>query len=303
MLLAFNEHVCNIARVFKSFDGDLVESLHYADTLQARADLCRAVIRSAGELVLKGFYGEAERSISMKGPQDFLTVTDAASEAHIRSTIAKHFPQDTFFGEEGGGEIGAKVWVVDPVDGTANFARGIPHFCISIAYVENGRTEIGAIYNPALDELYFACRGEGATLNGKPILASATNSFDAASIEMGWSTRVTNETYLGVVKNLLDMGTNVRRAGSGALALAYVADGRSDGYVELHMNSWDCLAGLLLVSEAGGDVCPFFEIGSLRDGGAVLAAARGVAAGVSQASAIPLALVEAGEPRKVSSVA
>lgn len=289
--------------MFKSFDGDLVESLHYADTLQARADLCRAVIRSAGELVLKGFYGEAERSISMKGPQDFLTVTDAASEAHIRSTIAKHFPQDTFFGEEGGGEIGAKVWVVDPVDGTANFARGIPHFCISIAYVENGRTEIGAIYNPALDELYFACRGEGATLNGKPILASATNSFDAASIEMGWSTRVTNETYLGVVKNLLDMGTNVRRAGSGALALAYVADGRSDGYVELHMNSWDCLAGLLLVSEAGGDVCPFFEIGSLRDGGAVLAAARGVAAGVSQASAIPLALVEAGEPRKVSSVA
>lgn len=289
--------------MFKSFDGDLVESLHYADTLQARADLCRAVIRSAGELVLKGFYGEAERSISMKGPQDFLTVTDAASEAHIRSTIAKHFPQDTFFGEEGGGEIGAKVWVVDPVDGTANFARGIPHFCISIAYVENGRTEIGAIYNPALDELYFACRGEGATLNGKPILASATNSFDAASIEMGWSTRVTNETYLGVVKNLLDMGTNVRRAGSGALALAYVADGRSDGYVELHMNSWDCLAGLLLVSEAGGDICPFFEIGSLRDGGAVLAAARGVAAGVSQASAIPLALVEAGEPRKVSSVA
>lgn len=289
--------------MFKSFDGDLVENLHYADTLQARADLCRAVIRSAGELVLKGFYGEAERSISMKGPQDFLTVTDAASEAHIRSTIAKHFPQDTFFGEEGGGEIGAKVWVVDPVDGTANFARGIPHFCISIAYVENGRTEIGAIYNPALDELYFACRGEGATLNGKPILASTTSSFDAASIEMGWSTRVTNETYLGVVKNLLDMGTNVRRAGSGALALAYVADGRSDGYVELHMNSWDCLAGLLLVSEAGGDICPFFEIGSLRDGGAVLAAARGVAAGVSQASAIPLALVEAGEPRKVSSVA
>lgn len=291
-------HACS-----NRFDGDLVESLHYADTLQARADLCRAVIRSAGELVLKGFHGEAERSVSMKGPQDFLTVTDAASEAHIRSMIEKHFPDDTFFGEEGGGNIGAKVWVVDPVDGTANFARGIPHFCISIAYVEDGRTEIGAIYNPALDELYFAVRGEGATLNGKPISASGTQRFDAASIEMGWSTRVSNDTYLGVVKNLLDMGTNVRRAGSGALALAYVADGRSDGYLELHMNSWDCLAGLLLVSEGGGDVCPFLEIGSLRDGGAVLAAARGVAAGVSKASAIPLAVVEASGARPVSSVA
>lgn len=274
-------------------DGDFMEGFQYADTLEARADLCRAVIRSAGKLVLEGFRGTAARSFSMKGPQDFLTETDAASEAHIRSTIRTHFPQDTVFGEEGGGEIGSKVWVVDPVDGTANFARGIPHFCISIAYVANGRTEIGAIYNPALDELYFARRGHGATLNGKAISTAATQRFDSASIEMGWSTRVANDVYLGVVKNLLDMGTNVRRGGSGALALAYVADGRSDGYIELHMNSWDCLAGLLLVSEAGGDVCPFFDIGNLREGGAVLAAARGVAVGVSRASAIPLALIDA----------
>lgn len=267
-------------------------SMLYPDTLSARADLCRHIIRSAGELVLKGFR-EGTQSYSMKGPQDFLTATDAASEAHIRTLIAEHFPEDSFFGEEGGGVIGERVWVVDPVDGTANFARGIPHFCISIAYLENGRTEIGAIYNPALDELYFARRGEGATRNGVPIRVASTERFDAASIEMGWSTRVPNATYLDVVKNLLDMGTNVRRAGSGALALAYVADGRSDGYIELHMNSWDCLAGLLLVSEAGGDVCPFLDIGSLKDGGPVLAAAGGVAAGISQASNIPLAEQEA----------
>ncbi|MGF0540718.1 inositol monophosphatase family protein [Agrobacterium sp. ES01] len=270
-----------------------MEDFQCADALEARADLCRAVIRSAGKLVIEGFRSTATRSFSMKGPQDFLTETDAASEAHIRATIQANFPQDTVFGEEGGGEIGSKVWVVDPVDGTANFARGIPHFCISIAYVENGRTEIGAIYNPALDELYFARRGHGATLNGKAISTAATLRFDSASIEMGWSTRVANDVYLGVVKNLLDMGANVRRGGSGALALAYVADGRSDGYIELHMNSWDCLAGLLLVSEAGGDVCPFLEIGSLREGGPVLAAARGISAGVSSASEIPLAAVDA----------
>ncbi|CUX03994.1 MULTISPECIES: inositol monophosphatase family protein [Agrobacterium] len=266
-----------------------MDLMPYPDTLAARAELCRSVILSAGELVLKGFQGEATRSFSMKGPQDFLTVTDAASEAHIRGAISACFPKDSFFGEEGGGVIGDRVWVVDPVDGTANFARGIPHFCISIAYVENGQTEIGAIYNPALNELYFARRGEGATRNGQPIQVAQTERFDAASIEMGWSTRIANATYLDVVKNLLDMGTNVRRAGSGALALAYVADGRSDAYLELHMNSWDCLAGLLLVSEAGGDVCPFLEIGSLEDGGPVLAAASGVASGVSRASKIPLA--------------
>ncbi len=251
--------------------------------------------------MLDGFNAEASRGYTMKGPQDFLTQTDAASEAHIRKHIAAHFPEDEFFGEEGGGTIGQRVWVVDPVDGTANFARGIPHFCISIAYVENGRTEFGAIYNPALDELYFARRGEGATRNGKPIHVAETKRFDAASIEMGWSTRVPNATYLGVVKNLLDMGTNVRRASSGALALAYVADGRSDGYIELHMNSWDCLAGLLLVSEAGGDVCPFFDIGTLKDGGPVLAAAVGVAKGVSAAANIPLAVRHEPEQRQTVS--
>lgn len=271
------------------------------NTLEARADLCRSVIRSAGELVLQGFLEEAAPGISMKGPQDFLTETDAASEAHIRERISAHFPDDSFFGEEGGGAIGERVWVVDPVDGTANFARGIPHFCISIAYVENGITEFGAIYNPAVDDFYFAQRGRGATRNGKPIHVATIDRYDAASIELGWSTRVSNETYLDVMKALLDLGTNVRRASSGALALAYVADGRSDGYVELHMNSWDCLAGLLLVSEAGGDVCPFFDIGSLRDGGPVLAAATGVAAGVSRAAQIPLS-PKAAQNRVMTSV-
>lgn len=277
-----------------------VEPTSYADTLEARAALCCEVIRSAGQLVLKGFQGEQTRSFSMKGPQDFLTATDAASEAHIRSMIGAYFPGDSFFGEEEGGSIGARVWVVDPVDGTANFARGIPHFCISIAYVENGRTEIGAIFNPALDELYFARRGEGATRNGLPIRVANTLRFDAASVEVGWSTRVANSVYLEVIQSLLEMGANVRRAGSGALALAYVADGRSDGYIEMHMNSWDCLAGLLLVSEAGGDVCPFFTIGSLREGGPVLAAAAGVAAGVSKASHIPLASSQNSEERQTT---
>lgn len=261
----------------------------YTDDLSGRAELCNDVIRSAGRLVLGGFRQNIRRGFSMKGPQDFLTETDTASEAHIRSAIAAHFPGDGFLGEEGGGNVSDKTWVVDPIDGTANFARGIPHFCISIAYVENAQIQIGAIYNPAQDELYLARRSAGATLNGKEIRISPTSTFDAASVELGWSGRVANEIYLRTIGDLLALGTNVRRSGSGAMALAYVADGRSDAYIELHMNSWDCAAGLLLVEEAGGIVCPFFEIGSLADGGPVLAATPAIANGVSQAAQIPLA--------------
>ncbi|KRD66997.1 inositol monophosphatase [Ensifer sp. Root278] len=265
---------------------------HYSNDLAGRASLCRDVIRSAGELVLAGFKESFRRGFSLKGPQDFLTETDAASEAHIRQAIATHFPGDAFLGEEGGGLIAERMWVVDPVDGTANFARGIPHFCISITYVERGRAEIGAIYNPAQDELYFCRRGAGATLNEKPIGISSTVAFDAASIEMGWSRRVPDEAYLETMRGMLAKGANVRRGASGALALAYVADGRSDAYVELHMNSWDCLAGLLLVAEAGGVVCPFMEIGSLQEGGPVLASTPAIAAGVSEASGIPVSARE-----------
>lgn len=266
----------------------MVAADKYPDNLTGRAGLCRDVILCAGALVLEGFRNNTGRSFSMKGPQDFLTETDAASEMMIRSAIAQHFPGDGFLGEEGGGEITDRLWVVDPIDGTANFARKIPHFCISMAYVENGVTELGAIYNPVADELYFARRGHGARLNDAKLQVSSTTSFDEASVEMGWSRRVPNETYLAAVANLLKVGANVRRAGSGALALAYVADGRSDAYVELHMNSWDCLAGLLLVEEAGGVVCPFLEIGTLAGGGAVLAATPAIASGVSIASGVPV---------------
>lgn len=259
------------------------------NNVEARAKLCQTVIRSAGALVLEGFQSVSKGGFTMKGPQDFLTETDSASEAHIRRAIVSAFPDDGFFGEEGGGEIRDRVWVVDPIDGTANFARGIPHFCISIGYVENGVTQFGAIFNPALDELHFAMLGQGATRNGFKISAAATSRFDMASVELGWSTRIPNATYLGVAEALLAKGTNVRRSGSGALGLAYVADGRSDAYVELHMNSWDCVPGLLIVAEAGGLVCPFMKLGSLRDGGPVLAAAPCIAAGVSEATHIPLA--------------
>jgi myo-inositol-1(or 4)-monophosphatase len=256
--------------------------------LDARADFCRELVLSAGSLALAGFNGQAPGSYRMKGPQDFLTETDSAVERHVRDAIAEAFPADAFFGEETGGAPATDTWVVDPIDGTANFARGIPHFCISIAFVRNGLIEIGATYNPALEELYFARRGQGATRNGAPIHVASTSDFAAACVELGWSTREPTARYIAAMKEVFARGANVRRGASGALALAYVADGRSDAYAELHMNAWDALAGLLLVSEAGGRVGPYLQRHSIADGGPVIAAAPGIATGFAEATGLVL---------------
>lgn len=258
------------------------------DRLGARADFCRDIARRAGAVALDGFRSMTPGAVRMKGPQDFLTETDAAVERMVREAIAQAFPNDGFLGEETGGTEGRDTWVVDPIDGTANFARGLPHFCVAIAFVRDGATEIGTIFNPVLDELHFARRGLGARRNGTPIVVAPTRDLDAASVEIGWSTRVPNARYVQIVGSLLDLGVNVRRGASGALGLAFVADGRSDGYAEVHMNAWDCLAGLLLVEEAGGRVGRFFRQGSLASGGPVIAAAPGIAGAFAAATGLTL---------------
>jgi myo-inositol-1(or 4)-monophosphatase len=256
--------------------------------LDARADLARALARSAGAVALAGYVREGTGGFRMKGPQDFLTETDASVEAHVRSAVADAFPGDGFLGEESGGPVRACTWVVDPIDGTANFARGLPHWCIAIAFVRDEVIEIGAIYNPCLDELHFSRRGAGTTRNGARVRVAATDAYTAASFELGWSTRIPNDAYVAALAAILGLGANVRRGGSGALGLAWVADGRSDGYAELHMNAWDCAAGLLMVSEAGGRVGPFPGPGGLAEGGAVVAAAPRVAAGLASATGLAL---------------
>ena len=246
------------------------------------------LVRDAAQLARAGFARQAGQAVGMKGPQDYLTETDGQVENHLRARISAVFPEDGFLGEEGGGEPGVQAWVVDPIDGTANFARSIPHFCIAIAFVANGEVQLGAIVNPVLDEVYLARRGRGARLNGRPIRVSATTDIAATSFEMGWSSRRPLARYIGALNALFEAGSNVRRGACGALGLAYVADGRSDGYAELHMNSWDCLAGLLLVREAGGVTGSFLALGGLTAGAPVLAAAPGVAKILSEATGIPL---------------
>lgn len=246
--------------------------------MDERAAFLPQLMREAGAMALARFR-DRPRGATLKGRQDPVTEADLAVEALIRSRLAAAFPDDGFMGEESGRRDGNGLWVVDPIDGTDNFARGIAHFCVAVAYVAEGRTRLGAIFNPATDEMYLARHGVGATKNGRPISVSATPAMATAAVELGWSTRVPRADYLAALNGFLDAGANVRRAGSGALALAWVAEGRLDAYAELHMNAWDALAGLLLVAEAGGVTCDGADRApQLGNGGPVFAATPSLAA-------------------------
>lgn len=230
-----------------------------------------AVAREAGELARRRFLDRSSFTVKFKGPQDFITEADGDVENLILGRLRAAFPDDTCLGEETGGAPGRRAWVIDPIDGTANFARGIAHFCVSIAYVEDGRTRLGAIYQPMTREMFAARQGRGATLDGKPMKASTTARIEEAVVELGWSKRRPNKDYTDTALRVLEAGATFRRCASGALGLASVADGRTDAYFERHINSWDCLAGNLMVEEAGGWVNDFLAGDGLLTGNPVLA--------------------------------
>lgn len=240
---------------------------------------------AAGALALRYFHDRASLKTTMKGSQDFLTVADGAVEALLRERIAAAFPGDEVLGEEGGGRAADRLWIIDPIDGTANFARGEPHWCISIGFLRHGIPEIGAIYAPVAGELYLARRGGGATRNGTPIRASETSDMRVATVEVGWSTRRPLDDYLRVVRAAMSAGANAKRAASGAMGLAYVADGRTDAYAEAHINSWDVAAGVVIVREAGGWVNDFFSGEALTKGNPILACAPGLVDAMRRATA------------------
>lgn len=265
--------------------------LYSESSLDLREQCGRDIIVRAGEMASKAF-SQQSKSIGLKGPQDYLTETDAAVEQFIRHELKAAFPNDAVLGEEEGGHQADITWVVDPIDGTANFARRIPHYCVCIALVMHQQVELGLIYQPETKELYVARRGAGATRNGAAICVSTSTLLEACSVELGWSTRIPSADYLQVMENMLSVGLNVRRASCGALGLAWVADGRSDAYAELHMNPWDCLAGLLLVQEAGGVVNQALTQILEISGGPVLATTYSLAPTMSAVSGIRLVMYD-----------
>ena len=248
-----------------------------SESLEHRLLIACAVAREAGALQKRRFLDRDAMIYKFKVPQDYLTATDGEVEKLVRGRLLQAFPGDTFLGEEDGGQVSDHTWVVDPIDGTSNFARGIAHFCVSIAFVLKGAASIGVIYQPISDELFVAAKGLGATLNGEPIHVSKAIRLDQSLLDVGRASRQPQATYLTMLDKVMATGAAIRGAGSGALAIANVAAGRIDACFEAHMYSWDCLAGIVLIEETGGQVNDFLAGNGLLKGNAILASTPGIA--------------------------
>jgi myo-inositol-1(or 4)-monophosphatase len=194
----------------------------------------------------------------MKGIVDPVTEVDERAETAIRASIVTHFPDDSILGEEGGGadwKVG-RVWIIDPLDGTINFVHSIPQFSVSVALWDEGVPLIGVVIDVMRQEEFVAVRGEGSRLNDRRIKVSETPSMNEALLATGfpYDRQEHARAYLDVVGTVLENAQGIRRIGSAALDLAWVACGRFDGYWEYGIQPWDAAAGVLLVSEAGGTV-------------------------------------------------
>ena len=245
--------------------------------LRERATFAGALARSAGALAQRYFVGELAFAVESKGErQDWVSAADHAVEAYVRDALAERFPDDSMLGEEAGGALSDRLWIVDPIDGTLNFVHGMRYWCVSIAYIERGARRVAAIYDPSLDELFVAAAGDGARCNDAPIHVTNCASLDHALISQGYVHRHDLDRHLALRRALLAAGAAVKDPGAGALMLAHVAAGRFDAFYEPHMHPWDASAGLLLIEEAGGRVAPYPGPDGLVPGGEVLAAAPGI---------------------------
>lgn len=248
------------------------------DDLDRRLAVAADIARRAGALGMEFFRSIDSLKIESKGHQDLVSNADRDVETFVRAELAAAFPGDGIVGEEHAPVAGTtgRTWIIDPIDGTANFVRGIPAWCVVIAGVRDGVTEIGVIFEPSSGEMFLARRGGGATANGKPIRVSSAKSLGEGSVGTGFSNRRQAMNIVPVVQALLSEGGFFYRNASGALMLAYVAAGRLLGYVEEHMNAWDCLAALLMIEEAGGIIHRPDPATVVEHGTYVLAAAPGI---------------------------
>jgi myo-inositol-1(or 4)-monophosphatase len=239
-----------------------------------RFDFALTLIKDAGALAHSYFKKRGELTIKSKGMQDMVSEADLNTELLIRGRIEAQFPQDAFLGEETGlsdFEPGQGIWVVDPIDGTQPFVSGMSSWCVSIAFVKDGALRFGMVFAPERDELFAGGVGFPATLNGNPVERHSGRSVREGITGVGYSMRIKPEAYLDFFGRLLAEGGMFYRDGSGALTLCYVACGRLVGYVEPHINSWDCLGAIAVIHAAGLKTNDFLANDGLRKGNWLIA--------------------------------
>lgn len=212
--------------------------------------------KEAGQILRSG-YGQIHQ-VTNKSSIDLVTEIDQQSEDFLTERILQKYPQHTIMGEENGilnGHTADLIWYIDPLDGTSNYVHGLPIFSVSIAFSRDGKIELGVVYDPILDECFSAERGGGAFLNGQPIHTAPTEELLQAMLVTGFPYDVhQSRTNIAEFTNFVLRAQAIRRLGSAALDICYVANGRLDGYWEFKLKPWDIAAGILILEEAGGVV-------------------------------------------------
>ena len=226
---------------------------------------------------LKRDYGEVDQlQVSPKGPADFVTAADIRTEKILTELLSNARPEYGFLSEELGetrGTDNSRRWIVDPIDGTTNFIHGIPHFAISIALEENGVLSAGVIYEPIHDQMFWAEKGNGAWVNDRRLRVSGRKQMNESIFATGipFLGRGDHQNFLRQIESIMAVSAGIRRFGSAALDLAYVAAGRFDGFWETHLEPWDIAAGILIVREAGGMVSGTNGRQDMLDTGSIIA--------------------------------
>ena len=243
-------------------------------TLAARFAFANTLIREAGTLASGYFHNLSALTVKSKGPQDMVSEADLNTELLIKKRIFDAFPDDAFLGEETGVTAfaeGQGIWVVDPIDGTQPFISGLTNWCVSIAFVADNKVQFGLVYAPERHELFSGGLGIPATLNGHPLPRHPGKSLRDGITGTGYNTRLPLDPFIRQFKALLAEGGMFYRDGSGALMLSYVAAGRLLGYIEPHINSWDCLGAIAVIEAAGLRVNDFLAGDGLTKGGPIVA--------------------------------
>ncbi|TGG95188.1 inositol monophosphatase [Natronospirillum operosum] len=247
--------------------------------LQARLVQASNIARAAGELALNYFNKGATLDIQTKGAQDWVTQADLEVERFIRRQLQSHYPEDTILGEEYGLnslEDDQLMWLVDPIDGTTFFLKGIPQWAVVIGLAIGSETLLAVVFEPVSGELFAAIRGQGATLNGHPIQVDPTADLSSGLVAVSSSVKLGGATSARMIERLVNDGVMYCRLGSCALCLAYVASGRLLGMYEPLVHPWDSWAGELLVQEAGGRTLERSQGADLGRPGPAIAAAPNV---------------------------
>ena len=227
-------------------------------TMQPLLNIAVRAARRAGDLIVRNLDRVSSLNVQAKGRNDFVSEIDQMAERDIIETVRRVYPDHAFLCEESGRHGESDVlWIIDPLDGTTNFLHGFPTFAVSIGVEVRGRLEHAVVYDPMRQELFTASRGYGAQVDGRRIRVSKQLTLDGALIGTGFPYRANArwiDEYMAMLKAVMMETAGIRRPGSAALDLAYVAAGRTDGFWEIGLSAWDTAAGTLLITEAGGRI-------------------------------------------------